>query len=456
MKKTKTLRDSFGEVEVPANKYWGIQTQRSKQNFTINNEKMPHALIEAFALIKKSCALANLQAKKLDSKRANLISKVCDEILTSKLDGNFPLSVWQTGSGTQTNMNVNEVVSNRAMQIDKTINIHPNDHVNMSQSSNDTFPSAIHIMGIMLTKQKLLPSLENLIKSFNALTKSFGNIVKVGRTHLQDATPIKLSQEFSAYVAMLKTSKKMISEAINYLYELPIGGTAVGTGINAPKNFDKLVCINLKKITKLPFTPVNNKFAGLSSKDRVSFFHSALKVLAENLFKIANDIRWLSSGPNCGIGEIYIPQNEQGSSIMPGKVNPTQCESMMMLCIQVIANNMAITIGNTQGNFQLNTFMPLIAYNLNQSMNLLADGMDSFSKKCIVGITPNNKRIKTNLDHNLMLATSLNTKIGYDKAAIIVKLAVKEGISLKEATIKSGYLSEKEFDKIVNPKKMVL
>lgn len=456
MKKTKTLKDSFGAVEVPANKYWGIQTQRSKQNFTINDEKMPHSLIEAFALVKKSCALANLQAKKLDSKRANLICKVCDEILTGKLDGNFPLSVWQTGSGTQTNMNVNEVVSNRAMQIDKTISIHPNDHVNMSQSSNDTFPSAIHIMGIMLTKQKLLPSLENLIKSFDTLTKSFGNIVKVGRTHLQDATPIKLSQEFSAYVAMLKTSKKMISEAINYLYELPIGGTAVGTGINAPKNFDKLVCTNLKKITKLPFTPVDNKFAGLSSKDRVSFFHSALKILAENLFKIANDIRWLSSGPNCGIGEIYIPQNEQGSSIMPGKVNPTQCESMMMLCIQVIANNMAITIGNTQGNFQLNTFMPLIAYNVNQSINLLADGMDSFSKKCVVGITPNNKRIKTNLDHNLMLATSLNTKIGYDKAAIIVKLAVKEGISLKEAAIKSGYLSEEEFDKIVDPKRMVL
>ncbi len=455
MKKTKTLRDSFGEVEVPVNKYWGIQTQRSKQNFTINNEKMPHALIEAFALIKKSCALANLQAKKLDSKKANLICKVCNEILTGKLDGNFPLSVWQTGSGTQTNMNVNEVVSNRAMQIDKTINIHPNDHVNMSQSSNDTFPSAIHIMGIMLTKQKLMPSLESLIKSFDALIKSFGDIVKVGRTHLQDATPIKLSQEFSAYVAMLKTSKKMITEAINYLYELPIGGTAVGTGINAPKNFDKLVCTNLKKITKLPFTPVDNKFAGLSSKDCVSFFHSALKVLAENLFKIANDIRWLSSGPNCGIGEIYIPQNEQGSSIMPGKVNPTQCESIMMLCIQVIANNIAITIGNTQGNFQLNTFMPLIAYNVNQSIDLLAGGMGSFSKKCIVGITPNNKRIKTNLDHNLMLATSLNTKIGYDKAAIIVKLAVKEGISLKQAAIKSGYLSEKEFDQIVDHKKMI-
>lgn len=456
MKKTKTLKDSFGAVEVPTNKYWGIQTQRSKQNFTINNEKMPHSLIEALALIKKSCALANLRTKKLDSKRANLICKVCDEILFGKLDGNFPLSVWQTGSGTQTNMNVNEVISNRAMQIDKTINIHPNDHVNMSQSSNDTFPSAIHIMGIMLAKKNLLPSLNNLIKSFEVLTNSFGNIVKVGRTHLQDATPIKLSQEFSAYVTMLKTSKKMITEAINYLYKLPIGGTAVGTGINAPKNFDKLVCTNLKKITKLPFTPVNNKFAGLSSKDCVSFFHSALKVLAENLFKIANDIRWLSSGPNCGIGEIYIPQNEQGSSIMPGKVNPTQCESMMMLCIQVIANNVAITIGNTQGNFQLNTFMPLMAYNLNQSINLLADGMDSFSKKCVVGITPNNKRIKTNLDHNLMLATSLNTKIGYDKAATIVKLAVKEGISLKQAAIKSGYLSEKEFDKIVNPKKMVL
>ena len=455
MKKTKTLKDSFGIVKVPTNKYWGIQTQRSKENFTINDEKIPYALIQALALIKKSCALANLQAKKIDVKKANLICHVADEILTGKLDDNFPLSVWQTGSGTQTNMNVNEVIANRAKWIDKTINVHPNDHVNMSQSSNDVFPSAIHVMGVLLTNEKLLPSLDNLIKSFEILIKSFSNIVKVGRTHLQDATPIKLSQEFSSYVTMLKTSKKMINNALSTLYEIPIGGTAVGTGVNAPKNFDKLVCTNLKKFTNLSFKPIANKFAGLSSKDCVSFFHSALKVLAENLFKIANDIRWLSSRPNCGIGEIYIPQNEQGSSIMPGKVNPTQCESMMMLCIQTISNDVAIAMANTQGNFQLNTFMPLIACNLNQSINLLADGMNSFATKCVIGIKPNKKRIKTNLDHNLMLATSLNTKIGYDKAAIIVKLAIKEGISLKQAAIQSGYLSEKEFNKIVNPNNMI-
>ncbi len=454
MKKTRIMKDSIGEIEVPCDKYWGPQTQRSKQNFTINDEKMPKTLICSLAMIKKACALANKDSKKLDSTRANLICKVVDEILSNKLDGNFPLSIWQTGSGTQTNMNVNEVISNRSLTINKEINIHPNDHVNMSQSSNDTFPTAIHLMCAILTKNKLIPSLTALINSLKKITKSFDKVIKVGRTHLQDATPIKLSQEFSAYIAMLENAKEMIEDSMKFITRIPIGGTAVGTGLNTPKNFDVLVCKHLSTISGIKFSPMKNKFHGLSSKDSVSHFHSCLKILAENLYKIANDIRWLSSGPNCGIGEIFIPQNEPGSSIMPGKVNPTQCESMMMLCIQVIANNLAITIGNTQGNFQLNTFMPMIAYNINQSVNLLADGMDSFNKKCVVGITPNNKRIKNNLDHCLMLATSLNTKIGYDKAATIVKLAVKEGISLKQAAIKSGYLTEKEFNQIVDPSKM--
>lgn len=454
MSKTKIMKDSIGEIEVPCDKYWGPQTQRSKQNFTINDEKMPKTLIYSLAMIKKACALANKDAKKLDTTRANLICKVVDEILSGKLDDNFPLSIWQTGSGTQTNMNVNEVIANRSLGINSKTNVHPNDHVNMSQSSNDTFPTAIHLMCLILTKKKLIPSLQLLINSLKKITKNFEKVIKVGRTHLQDATPIKLSQEFSAYIAMLENAKDMIEQSIKFVSMIPIGGTAVGTGLNTPKSFDTIVCKHLSNIVGTKVTPMKNKFHGLSSKDSVSHFHSCLKILAENLYKIANDIRWLSSGPNCGIGEIFIPQNEPGSSIMPGKVNPTQCESMMMLCIQVIANNLAITIGNTQGNFQLNTFMPMIAYNINQSINLLADGMDSFNKKCVIGITPNNKRIKNNLDHCLMLATSLNTKIGYDKAATIVKLAVKEGISLKQAAIKSGYLSEKEFDQIVDPSKM--
>ncbi len=453
--KTKIVKDSFGEKKVPFDKYWGAQTQRSLENFTINNEKMPIDLIYSITLIKKSCAIANYKSKKISKDKCDLITSVCDEILNHKLDDNFPLSIWQTGSGTQTNMNVNEVIAFRGNEIIKKQLIHPNDDINMSQSSNDVFPTAIHLTIALLTKSKLLPSLDLLISEFKKIQNKNKNVIKVGRTHLQDATPISLGQEISAWTSMLINSKKMIIDNLKYIYQIPIGGTAVGTGINTPKNFDKLVCDELSKITQIKFIPIDNKFRGLSSKDAVSMYHSSLKVLAESLMKIANDIRWLSSGPNCNIGEINIPQNEPGSSIMPGKVNPTQCESMMMLCIQVIANNLTVTIGNTQGNFQLNTFMPMIIYNVNQSIQLLSDGMNSFRTKCVFGITPNLHMIQEHLDHNLMLATSLNTKIGYDKASFIVKNAVKNHISLKQSAIQSGYLTCDEYDKIVDPKKMI-
>lgn len=453
--KTKIVKDSFGQMQVPADKYWGAQTQRSLINFTINDEKMPIALIHALTLIKKACAIANAKAKKMPENKAKAIVKVCDLILNHKLDDNFPLSIWQTGSGTQTNMNVNEVIANKVNELAKTKLVHPNDDVNMSQSSNDVFPTGIHLTIAILTQQKLLPSLKKLIEALSVIQKQNAKVVKVGRTHLQDATPVSLGQEISAWVSMLKNAQKMISDSLKYIYELPIGGTAVGTGLNTPKGFDKSVCMELSKLTNIKFVPMDNKFRGLSSKDSVSHYHSALKVLAESLMKIANDVRWLSSGPNCGIGEIFIPANEPGSSIMPGKVNPTQCESMMMLCIQVIANNLAVTIGNTQGNFQLNTFMPMIIYNVNQSINLLADGMDSFRTKCVVGIKPNITRIKYNLDRNLMLVTSLNTKIGYDKASYIVKNAIKKNISLRESAMDLGYLTSEEFDQIVKPEKMI-
>lgn len=453
--KTKIVKDSFGEMQVPCDKFWGAQTQRSLINFTINDEKMPLALIYSLALIKKACAIANLKAKKISNEKAQAIIKVCDLILNHKLDDNFPLSIWQTGSGTQTNMNVNEVVAFKANSLLKKQLIHPNDDVNMSQSSNDVIPTGIHLTIVRLTHQKLFPALDRLINAMKKIQLANMKIIKVGRTHLQDATPISLGQEMSAWVSMLSNAKKMISDALKYVYALPIGGTAVGTGINTPKNFDKMVCSELSKLTNYKLVPMDNKFRGLSSKDAVSYYHSSLKVLAESLMKIANDVRFLSSGPNCGIGEIFIPQNEPGSSIMPGKVNPTQCESMMMVCIQVIANNLAVTIGNTQGNFQLNTFMPLIIYNVNQSINLLSDAMDSFNTKCVVGIKPNLYRIKNHLDHNLMLATALNTKIGYDKASQIVKNAVKKNISLRESAAELKFLTSAEFDKIIDPKKMI-
>ena len=455
MSKYKIMKDSIGEIEVPTDKFYGPQTQRSLLNFTIHNEKIPFALISAIATIKKACAIANNKANKMDARIMKAIINVCDMIINHELDDNFALSVWQTGSATQTNMNVNEVIANKANSLDNTLHIHPNDHVNMSQSSNDVIPTAIHLMIGELINKKLLIAIDDLINVFKKVIsdKSF-DIVKVGRTHLQDATPITLHQEFSAFIDMLENNKQIILESLNYIYQLPIGGTAVGTGLNAPKDFDLNVCNELSKLTSYSYKVMSNKFHGLSSKDYVSNLHNSLKLLAENLYKIANDIRWLSSGPNCGIGEILIPQNEPGSSIMPGKVNPTQCESLMMLCIQVIANNYAISIANTQGNFQLNTFMPLIAYNVNQSINLLSDGMKSFANKCVYGIKPNEKRINHNIEHCLMLATALNSTIGYDKVSEIVKYAHKNGISLKKACLELKYLTSDEFDKIVDPKKM--
>ena len=454
--KYRIVKDSFGEMKVPANKYWGAQTQRSLQNFTINDEKMPKALIKSLVLIKKACAMANAKAKKLDQKKAKLIVQVCDEILSGQWSDNFPLSVWQTGSGTQTNMNVNEVIANRACCLAKKEKyIHPNDDVNMSQSTNDVFPTGIHVMCALLTRDNLIPNLDKLIAELTKLQKPLMKLVKGGRTHVQDATPISLGQEISAWTEMLKNAKSMINDSLKYINHLPLGGTAVGTGLNTPKNFDKIACDELSKMTKIKFVPMVNNFHGLSSKDACSFFSGALKVLAESLYKIANDVRWLASGPNCGLGEITIPANEPGSSIMPGKVNPTQSEAMCMLCIQVIANNTAVSIANTQGNFQLNVFMPSIAYNLNQSLNLLADGIDSFTKNCVVGIKPNIQKIKYNLDRNLMLVTALNTKIGYDKASYIVKNAIKKNISLRESAIDLKYLTSKEFDEIVKPEKMI-
>lgn len=454
--KTRLMKDSIGYIEVPTNVYWGPQTQRSKQNFTINIEKMPFEIIKAITYVKKACAIANAKVGKLKQDKARAIIKVCDQILAGKLNDNFPLSIWQTGSGTQTNMNVNEVVAGKANAVAKNDKfIHPNDHVNMSQSSNDVFPTAIHLMVAVETRDKLLPKLNTLINELKKLVKKNMNIVKVGRTHLQDATPITLGQEMSAWVAMLETSKEMINDSLKYIYRLCIGGTAVGTGLNTPKGFDKMVCAELSKMIGIKFVPEANKFHGLSSKDAVSHYQSALKTLAESLIKIANDVRFLASGPNCGIGEITIPSNEPGSSIMPGKVNPTQCESLTMLSCQVIGNSTAVSIGNSMGNYQLNVFMPLMVYDVNQSINLLADGMDSFTRKCVIGIKPNLKRIEYNLGRNLMLVTALNLKIGYEKAADISKLAQKESITLKEAAMKLGYLSEKEFDKIVVPSKMV-
>ena len=454
--KTRLMHDSIGDIAVPCNVFWGPQTQRSKQNFTISCEKMPQEIIKAITYIKRSCAIVNAKVGKLPKNKADAIIKVADMILDGKLDGNFPLSIWQTGSGTQTNMNVNEVIAIKANSLAKNDKfIHPNDHVNMSQSSNDVFPTAIHLLIAVEANKKLLPKLDALIKELKKLVKANWDIVKVGRTHLQDATPITLGQEMSAWVAMLETAREMLLDALKYVYRLCIGGTAVGTGLNTPKNFGKMVCEELSKEIGIKFVSEDNKFHGLSSKDAVSHFQSTMKVLAESLIKIANDVRFLASGPNCGIGEITIPSNEPGSSIMPGKVNPTQCEAVTMLACQVIGDSTAVTIGNSMGNYQLNVFMPMIVYNVNQSINLLADGMDSFTRKCVIGIKPNLKRIKFNLDRNLMLVTALNLKIGYEKAADISKLALKESITLKQAAMKLGYLTEKEFDQIVVPSKMV-
>ena len=454
-------KDTMGEVKVPTEKYWGAQTERSRNNFKIGpNASMPIEIIYGFAYLKKAAAHANFELGVLEKSKRDSISKVCDEILKKKYDDHFPLVIWQTGSGTQSNMNINEVISNVAHLksggnlTDSKRDIHPNDDVNKSQSSNDTFPTAMHIASYKLTVEKTIPAITLLKDSLNKKAKLFKNVVKIGRTHLMDATPLTLGQEFSAYVSQLEHGIVALKNTLPHLSELAIGGTAVGTGINSPEGYTDLVASKIADFTKLGFISAKNKFEALSAHDAFVESHGALKQIAVSLNKIANDIRLLTSGPRCGIGEINIPANEPGSSIMPGKVNPTQCEALTMVCAQIIGNDTAISVGGMQGHFQLNVFKPLIGSNLIQSLHLIADSCISFKDNCIDGIEPNYKRIKENLDNSLMLITALNTKIGYDKSSEIAKNAHKNGTTLKEEAIKLKYLNEEEFNEWVDPKKM--
>lgn len=448
-------KDSLGEVKVPSNKYWGAQTQRSLENFKISSEKMPIEIIRAFAILKKAAARTNYELGLLDEKIANTIDEVTDEIIDGKLDENFPLVVWQTGSGTQSNMNVNEVIANRGNEILGEKMIHPNDHVNKSQSSNDTFPTAMHISAVSILEDKLIPSLEKLEGTFKKLSNEYQDIIKTGRTHLQDATPLTLGQEISGWHRMLEKSKEMILLSVNPLKEIALGGTAVGTGLNAHVDFATKVAGHISEITRKDFVTAKNKFHSLTSKDELVFSHGALKALAADLIKIGNDVRWLASGPRSGIGEIFIPENEPGSSIMPGKINPTQVEALTMACGQVLGNDVAIAFGASQGNFQLNVFMPLMIYNFLKSATLLGDSMISFNDNCAVGIKPNKEVIEKNLENSLMLVTALNPYIGYDNAATIAKKAHNEGKTLKEAAIESGLLTDEEFDRYVRPENMI-
>ena len=449
-------KDSMGEIRVPSDKLWGAQTQRSFQNFRIGTETMPCEIIMAFAILKKAAARANLALNVLDEERANAICLAADEVLDGKLDGNFPLVVWQTGSGTQSNMNMNEVLAKRASQIcGGKVDIHPNDHVNRSQSSNDTFPTAMHIAAVTAIEDKLLPALEVLKKTMEDKSRDFSDIIKTGRTHLQDATPLTLGQEISGWVRMLERDGEMIRESASFLRDLALGGTAVGTGLNAHPEFGASVAKEISEITGKRFRTAPNKFHSLTSKDELVFAHGALKALAADLMKIANDVRWLASGPRCGLGEISIPANEPGSSIMPGKVNPTQCEAVTMVSVQVMGNDTAIGMAASQGNFELNVFMPVLIYNFLQSCRLLADVMVSFEKNAARGIEPNRERIGRYVNESLMLVTALTPHIGYDKAAEIAKKAHRDGSTLRDATLSLGYLSEDEFDKYMKPENMV-
>ena len=447
--------DTMGEVRVPADKYWGAQTERSFENFKIGNDRMPDEIIKAFAVLKKAAAAANCKLGVLDEKRASIIEKVCDEIYEGKLDGNFPLVVYQTGSGTQSNMNVNEVTANRGNEIAGEKLLHPNDHINKSQSSNDTFPTAMHIAAVTVIEDKLIPALDVMTATLKKLEDENMDIVKTGRTHLQDAVPLTLGQEISGWTSMLEHSREMIAASLKPLRELALGGTAVGTGLNAPEGFDEVVAEEISNITGKEFMTAPNKFHSLTSKDGIVFCHGAMKALAADLMKIANDVRWLASGPRCGIGEIIIPENEPGSSIMPGKVNPTQCEAVTMVSVQVMGNDAAIGFAASQGNFQLNVFMPVIINNFIQSANLLADAMVSFEKNCLRGIVPDSKKISENMEKSLMLVTALNPYIGYENAAKIAKKAYKENMTLKQAASELGLVSEDDFDKYVDPKRMV-
>ena len=448
-------RDSMGEMQVPADRYWAAQTQRSYQNFKIGIEKMPLEVVHAFGILKKAAALANHALGKLDGEKLAAITAACDEVIQGKLDGHFPLVVWQTGSGTQSNMNANEVIANRGNAIAGERLLHPNDHVNMSQSSNDTFPTAMHIAAVLGIEDQLIPEMDRLIETFKRLEAENEGVVKSGRTHLQDATPIAFSQEISGWRNMIEKTRAQLKLALSGLHELALGGTAVGTGLNAPKEFGKEVAAACSELTGKPFVTAENKFHALTSKDDLVFAHGALKALAANLMKIANDVRWLASGPRDGLGEIFIPENEPGSSIMPGKVNPTQCEAMTMVAVQVIANDVAVGFAASQGNFELNVFMPVCIYNFLQSVRLLADGIRSFNNNCVSGIKANREKMAHNLHNSLMLVTALNPYIGYDNAAKTAKKAYKENISLKEACVQLGFLTAEKFDSVFHPEQMV-
>ena len=448
-------RDSMGEMKVPADRYWAAQTQRSLQNFEIGGEVMPREITHAFGILKKAAAIANFNLGKLDAEKKDAISAACDEVIAGKLNGHFPLVVWQTGSGTQSNMNANEVIANRGNEIAGKKLLHPNDDVNKSQSSNDTFPTAMHIAAVLGIEDNLIPQVDALIETFKRLEKENEGIVKSGRTHLQDATPIAFSQEISGWRNMLEKTREMLIAALPGLKELALGGTAVGTGLNAPEGFAEEIAKQVGVLTGKDFVTAANKFHALTSKDDLVFAHGALKALAANLMKIANDVRWLASGPRCGLGEIFIPENEPGSSIMPGKVNPTQCESLTMVAVQVMANDVAVGMAASQGNFELNVFMPVLIYNFLQSVRLLADGIASFNKNCASGIKANREKMEHNLHNSLMLVTALNPYIGYDNAAKTAKKAHKENISLKEACVELGFLTPEKFDEVFHPEEMV-
>ena len=451
--------DSMGEVRVPADKYWGAQTERSHENFPIGVglETMPREITRAFGVLKKAAARANhaLKPEKMTGEKLTVIEAACDEVISGKLYEHFPLVVWQTGSGTQSNMNSNEVIANRGNEIAGKKLLHPNDDINMSQSSNDTFPTAMHIAAVEALEANVLPAIDRLIATFKRLEQENDDVVKSGRTHLQDATPIKFSQEISGWRSSLQKDRRLIELALPELKALALGGTAVGTGLNAPKGFDVRVAQEVSALTGREFRTAENKFHALTSKDELVFAHGALKALAADLMKIANDVRWLASGPRCGLGEIFIPENEPGSSIMPGKVNPTQCEALTMVAVQVMGNDAAVGIAASQGNFELNVFMPVCIYNFLQSARLLAEAMDSFNTRCASGIRANREKMHRNLHDSLMLVTALNPYIGYENAAKTAKLAYKENISLKEACVRLGFLSAEKFDEVFHPEQMV-
>ena len=450
-------KDSMGEMKVPADRYWAAQTQRSYQNFKIGGEIMPREITHAFGILKKSAAIANNRLGRLDDERLKYISMAADEVISGSLNDHFPLVVWQTGSGTQSNMNANEVIANRGNEIAGKKILHPNDHINMSQSSNDTFPTAMHIAAVCAIEDKLFPVMDEFVATLKRLEKENEGIVKSGRTHLQDAVPVAFSQEISGWRNMVEKCKGMLELALPGLKELALGGTAVGTGLNAPKGFATEVAKVVSELTGKEFKTAENKFHALTSKDELVFAHGALKALAADMMKIANDVRWLASGPRCGLGEIFIPENEPGSSIMPGKVNPTQCEAVTMVAVQVIANDVAVGMAASQGNFELNVFMPVCIYNFLQSVRLLADGIKSFNDNCVVGIRANREKMAHNLHNSLMLVTALNPYIGYDNAAKTAKKAYKDNISLVqlEACVELGFLTAEKFDEVFHPEEMV-